>query len=129
MKNKTTLVAGFMLLTTTLVGAYSNSSMTGPYQKLIYGDPIHAIHDANTAAWGQWFWLILAAGPYIGLWIHQRSFNNATIWLTCVLAAYGGLFFGATDTGASIPPHIFYLLVVVWVLSVLAKLIFPIYKN
>ena len=128
MKKLATLV-GLLCIAATLVGAYDNSSMTGPYRKLVYGDPIHAIHDANTAAWGTWFWIILAGGPYIALWLNQKNIHNSTIWLTGVLAAYGSLIFGSNIAGAAAPPHIFYLLVVVWVLSVLARFIFPVYKN
>jgi len=104
--------------------AYSNDTMTDAYLKLVHGDPIHAIHDANTAVWGDWFWIILASGPYIAMYLHQRSLDMATIWLTCILVAYGGLML----TGM-IPAHVIYLLAAVWVTTVLVRLLSPTYTN
>lgn len=106
------------------VAAYSNDTMTDHYIKLVHGDPIHAIQDANTAAWGDWFWIVLAAGPYLAMWLHQRSPDMAMIWLTCILAAYGGFML----TGM-IPSWVVYLLAGVWVTTVLVRLLSPTYTN
>lgn len=106
------------------VSAYSNDSMTDHYLKLVHGDPIHAIHDANTAAWGDWFWIVLAAGPYLAMWLHQRTPDLAMIWLTCILTAYGGMML----TGM-IPVWVIYLLAAVWVTTVLLRLLSSKYSN
>ena len=106
------------------VTAYSNDSMTDAYLKLVNGDPVHAIHDTNTAVWGDWFWIVLASGPYIAMYLHQRSLDMATIWLTVILAAYGGLMLSGM-----IPAHVIYLLAAVWFTTVLVRLLSPIYTN
>lgn len=113
----------FLLFLASCAYAYSNDSMTGPYQKLVHNDPVHAIHDANTAAWGDWFWLILAAGPYIAITLHQRTIKLSTLWLTTVLATYGYLL------GGAVPTFAFYLMAAAWVMSVLIQLLSPKFTN
>jgi hypothetical protein len=102
-----------LVLLVGMVSAYDNSTSTGAYRKLAAGDPIHAIHDANTAAWGHWWFLIIAAGPYLGMWLYQQNFKLAQIWLICILAAYGYLFQSFN--------YVFYLLSAFWIAATLFK--------
>ena len=48
-----------LVVLATTTQAYTNDTMTEAYKKLVAGDPIHAIHEANTEAWGDWWWLSL----------------------------------------------------------------------
>jgi hypothetical protein len=108
----------------TSVEAYDNSTKTAAYLKLTNNDPVHAIHDSLTGAWGDWLWLILVGTPYIGMLIVQRNMNIATMWLTCCLVAYGGLL-----QSGMVPMHVFYLLGVLWAANVFVKLLSTIYQN
>lgn len=120
-----------LLLLATSAAAYDNSTRTDEYAKLVSNDPIHAIANVYVNALGGWFWLIMALGPYAALIIHQKNLHIATMWLTAILAAYGSLIFGfsGSEVTAAIPSHIFYPLVVVWVMSVLLRLLSPKYTN
>ena len=129
MEHKNYLIILLLIYSAALASAYDNDTMTGPYKMLVHGDPIHAIQSANTAAWGQWFWLLIAGGPYLALWMNDRDIHKATIWLTVIMAAYGGLFFGDGVGGVGIPASIFYIIFVCWILSVLARLLFPVYTH
>jgi len=115
------LTALLLITLTTATQAYDNSTSTGPYLKLTNGDPIHAIHDANTAAWGQWFWVILACGIYGAMWRDQRTFHLAQIWMITILAAYGHLLNGFN--------HIFFIMAGFWLMSILVRLLSPWYTN
>lgn len=121
MKTKTIILILWMI---GCAVAYDNSSMTGPYKKVVNQDPIHAIHDANTAVWGDWFWIMLVAGPYLAMFLSQKSMHIATMWLTAILAAYAPLML----TGY-VPTHIFYLLFVFWILNVVMRLLSPIWTH
>jgi hypothetical protein len=105
------------------VSAYDNASMTDEYSQLVHDEQILAIDTAWTDAWGSWFYLLLVAGPYLGMVLYQRSQHMATIWLTAMLATYGYLL------GDVIPNHIFYILVALWVAHILLKLLSPVYTN
>ena len=118
------IILAFLLLAS-VAYAYDNSTVTNEYLLLTNNQPVQAIHQANTNVWGDWFWFILAAAPYIGLYLSQGGKTHMpTIWLTCVLAAYGSLIV----TGET-PNYAFYLITVVWVMEVLIKLLSPIYRN
>jgi len=109
-----------------VAAAYDNSSVTSAYLKLTNNDPIHAIHDANTAVWGDWFWLMLAGGPWLAMVLAHKSIHVATLWLTMILAAYGGdVMLGS----GMIPTHIFYIVAALWLMSILIRLLSPEYTN
>jgi hypothetical protein len=120
-----------ILLLATAAAAYEAGDKTANYAKLTGNDPIRAAANVYVDALGGWFWLILAMGPYAALVIAQRNLHIATMWLTVVLAGYGSLIFGfsGSQVTAAIPSHIFYPLVVVWVMSVLLRLLSPKYTN
>jgi len=94
-----------------LVDGYSNNSMTDSFKKIVYGDPIGGLQEEHEYSSGGWFYILLAAAPYLGLWTYQRSMIIAHMWLTVILATYGFLF---VEIGVPIPTHVFYLLTVVW---------------
>ena len=97
-----------------------NSTMTEPYKKLFYNDPIGATLSAYTAIWGNWFYLLLIMGPYFMMYIyHGNKLGIASIWLLCALAAYEYLIAGMAQDA------IFYLCVVAWVVSVIMKIASP----
>lgn len=102
--------------------AYANSSKTEAYLQLTNNDPVHAIMTAYEGVWGGWFYLLLAAGPYMAMYLTQESMHVPTIWLICILASYNFLF-------TEVPQYVFYLIPVFWVLTVLMKLLSPIYKK
>lgn len=101
--------------------AYANASKTDAYLKLTGGQPVQAFTSLHQAAWGDWFFFLLAAGPYFGMVVSQQSFHIATIWMIVCLAAYGWLI-------PAIPSYIFYLVIAVWICGVLYKLLSPIYE-
>lgn len=118
MRHTTTLQKLVIIYTLGLMAiAYDNSTMTSPYNKLVHGDPIHAIHDANTAAWGDWFWVLLAAIPYLNLWLEQKSFNIAQLWMITMLTAYNYLYHDLN--------FVFYLVSAFWVMTLLVKVFSP----
>ena len=126
------LALGFLLFQCTHALAYTNDTMTTPYQTLVQTrQPLNAVLLTYTTNMGDWFYLLLVGAPYVMLWLHQRSMHIPTIWLTCCLAAYGTLIFGfAGDTGTSTyPVHIFYGLAIMWIMSLLVKALSPIYKK
>lgn len=104
--------------------AYTNDTMSDAYRSLVYNMPVDALRLAYVEQLGEWFYLLLAAGPWAGLWLYQRDSHIPTIWLTCVLAAYSGLLVGGT-----LPNHVFYLVAVMWVATVLYKAFSPAYTN
>lgn len=105
-----------------LVCAYTNDSMTTPYLELTNNDPIHALMHVYDAQWGDWFYLMLAFGPYVGMWLYQRSFMIPTVWLTCVMISYGFLF-------DEVKRPVFYLVTAIWFTSIMLKLVSPSYKS
>lgn len=106
------------------MSAYTNSTSTDSYIQLVNNNYVGAILEALEAPWGDWLYVLLAAGPYIGFWIAHGSHHIATMWLTVVLVAYGGFL-----TSGLVPAWVFYLLTVAWVMSVLARLLSPIWSN
>ena len=102
-----------------LVSAYDNDTMTTPFNKLIYGDPVHALQDAYTGQLGGLFYFMLALVPYAAMVIYQRSTNLASIWLIVVVASYNYLLEG-------VPNYITYILIALWVLQVFYRAASPI---
>ncbi len=111
-----------ILLLAGIVTAYTNDTMTDSFRKLMYDDPIGAIKSEHIYASGGWFFILLAAAPYLGLWISQGNMLIPHIWLTLVLASYGYLF---TETSTPIPYHVFYILTVAWLAGVLYRMFSP----
>lgn len=111
-----------LILAATITQAYDNNTMTQAYRELTNNDPIHAVMTTYENVMGDWFYMLLAIGPYLGMFLYQRSLHIPTIWLTCVLAAYGFLF-------TNVPQYIFYMVAIFWVLSVLVRLLSPLYEH
>ena len=111
-----------LLWMATVTIAYTNDTMTTPYLELTNNDPIHAIMHAYDSVWGDWFYMILAFGPFISMWIYQRDSHLPVIWLTCIMVSYGFLF-------EEVKQYVFYLVTAVWFGHILIKLVSPIYKS
>jgi len=97
------------------VVAYSNDSMTPSYLLLFYGSPIYAVLQLFEDSLGAgWFYMGLALGPWLGLYLRDGDIHLPTMWLTAVLIGYGTLF--------TVPTPIFYMIAVMWVLSIMYRL-------
>lgn len=104
----------WILLGAGTVEAYTNDTMTPSFLLLHYGNPIYAILQLFEDTMGaEWFYIGLALGPWTGLYLYQRDIHLPTLWLTSVVIAYGTLF--------AVPVPIFYMIGVMWVLSVFYK--------
>jgi len=105
------------------VAAYTNETMTPEFKKVIYDDPIHGILDAYVGQLGSWFYLMLALVPFFGMYMyHGQRLTIASIWLICCLSAYRYLLTG-------VPDHVFYLVAVAWVFSVIMRVASPVYRD
>ena len=110
-----------LFLLTQTADAYTNDTMTPAYNDMVYGDPINAFFSTYEAVYGQWFYFIIAMGPFTGLYLAQRNLHLPTIWLTCVLVGYGSLL-------EAVPMVQFYLIAVAWVGSIFLRLTAPKYS-
>ena len=98
------------------VSAYTNDTMTPSYKMLYYGDPIYAFLNVfETSLGAGWFYMGLALAPWLALYLSQGDIHLPTMWLTVVVVAYGTLF--------TVPTPIFYMVGVMWVLSVLYRIL------
>ena len=112
-------IAAAMIGLSQAVLAYTNATKTEAYLLLTNNDPIHAFTSYHTNAIGDWFFMFLAIVPYFGMYVTQRSLHIPSIWMICCLAAYNFLI-------PDIPPLVFYLVGVVWLATLLFRLISPI---
>ena len=101
-----------------------NSTQTPAYNKLYYNEPLAAVFLSFTEVWGPWFWITLIMGPYFMMYIyHGNRLSIASIWLLSALSAYEYLVAGMRQD------FIFYAVIVVWVMSVILKLVSPVYHD
>lgn len=105
----------------TVVVAYDNSSMTDAYRLLVHQKPLQAVGEAGESQMGDFFYLLLFMGGYIGIWGQTKNLNLPTAWALTLLASYRYLL-------TEISPWVFYLLTVFTLFGVLMKLISPWYR-